>query len=119
MSQEWIVMIVAIGASMVVVCIVSAAVVAVTKVTSRERTKREIMAYVAEGTISPKDAAALIELSEQAEMRKKILADAAWDFNSDSYRKTLDKVFAARAQEPAAGEEPAPGARPQPAAAAE
>lgn len=59
---------------------------------SRERTRREIMAYVAEGTISPEDAARLIEIAEQAELRKKILSDASWG-GGENYRKTLDRVL--------------------------
>jgi len=60
---------------------------------SRERTRREIMAYVAEGAMSPADAARLIEISEQADLRKKIISDAGWSGNNEDYRQTLDRVL--------------------------
>jgi hypothetical protein len=89
--EENLVWVVGLGVLMIGI-VTWGAVVGVTNV-SRERTKREIMAYVAEGAISPQDAAHLIEISEQAEIRKKIISDASWSGNNDNYRKTLDRVL--------------------------
>ncbi|MCI0582596.1 MAG: hypothetical protein L0227_06820 [Chloroflexi bacterium] len=90
MNGVWII---AIVGSVAIVAIAAWAVVATSQVVSREKTRRELMAYVAGGSLSPQDAARLIELTEQSELRKKVLDAAAWDWDSDSYHKTLDKVF--------------------------
>lgn len=84
----WIVMCGVIGLGIVVWGAVAAI-----GTTSRERTRREIMAYVAEGAISPADAARLIEISEQADLRKKIISDAGWSWDNDHYRKAVEKVL--------------------------
>ena len=76
-----------------IVAIIAWAVVATAHVLAREKTRRELMAYVAEGTVSPQDAARLIELAEQSELRKKVLDTAAWDWDTESYHRALDKVF--------------------------
>ena len=72
--------------------VVWGAVVAIGTV-SRERTRREIMAYVAEGAMSPADAAKLIEISEEAEFRKKVMDDASWGGINENYTKTLERVL--------------------------
>ena len=72
--------------------VVWGAVVAIGNV-SRERTRREIMAYVAEGAMSPADAARLIEISEQADLRKKIMDDASWHGMDENYAATLERVL--------------------------
>ena len=89
--EDNLIWIVALG--VVMIGIVTWGVVVAVSSVGRERTKREIMAYVAEGAISPQDAARLIEISEQAELRKKIMDDASWGGNNDNYRKTLDRVL--------------------------
>lgn len=60
---------------------------------SRERTRREILAYVAEGAMSPADAAKLIEIAEEADFRKKVMDDASWGGINENYTKTLDRVL--------------------------
>jgi hypothetical protein len=86
--------IIVIAASAVAVAgIIAWAVVATAHVLAREKTRREIMAYIAEGTISPQDAARLIELSEESELRKKVLDTAAWDWDTESWHRAVDKVF--------------------------
>lgn len=94
MNGVWII---AIVGSVAIVAIAAWAVVATSQVVSREKTRRELMAYVAGGSLSPQDAARLIELTEQSELRKKVLDAAAWDWDSDSYRQTLERVFDAKA----------------------
>lgn len=65
---------------------------------SRERTRREIMAYVAEGAMTPADAARLIEIAEQAELRKKIMDDASWHGIDENYTATLERVLGGKPQ---------------------
>jgi hypothetical protein len=97
-------------AAVAIVAIIAWAAVATAHVLAREKTRRELMAYVAEGTISPQDAARLIELAEQSELRKKVLDTAAWDWDTESYHRALDKVFdSKRASEKP---DPAPAAAP-------
>ncbi len=89
-SGVYIIMIIA---AVAIVAIIAWAVVATAHVVAREKTRRELMAYVAEGTVTPQDAARLIELAEQSELRKKVLDTAAWDWDTESYHRALDKVF--------------------------
>lgn len=80
--------------------IVTWGVVAAISTITRERTRREIMAYVAEGTMTPADAAHLIELAEEADLRKKIISDVSWD-GDESYHKTLERILPNRSQKAA------------------
>ncbi len=89
---NWVYIIMVIGV-VAIVAIVAWAVVATAHVLAREKTRRELMAYVAEGTVSPQDAARLIELAEQSELRKKVLDTAAWEWDTESYHRALDKVL--------------------------
>ncbi len=67
--------------------------VEIANVVSRSRTRRDVLAYVAEGTISPEDAAKLIELAERADLRRKVLRTADWDSDWDRWRQTVKEVF--------------------------
>ncbi len=91
--MEDFVLIVGIMGGVAITAIIAWAVVATAQVWSRERTRRELMAYVAEGSVSPQDAAKLIELTEQADLRKKMVDVAANEWDIDSYHRTLDRVF--------------------------
>jgi hypothetical protein len=63
--------------SVAVIWIISATIFYTMKTKYREQTKRELAAYVAEGTISPDDAAKLLSADED-EIRKKIADGVAW-----------------------------------------
>ncbi|MCA9299076.1 MAG: hypothetical protein KDA28_08420 [Phycisphaerales bacterium] len=87
-----LVLIITIGA-IVGIGILAWAATEVAQILNRGRTTREIFAYVAEGAISPEDAAALVELSERADLRRKILRTANHDHDWDRWRQTVREVF--------------------------
>lgn len=79
--------------SLASVCVLAWAAVEIASISTRWRARREIMAYVAEGTMSPEDAARLIELAERADLRRKVLATADWDDDWERWRDTVREVF--------------------------
>lgn len=72
---------------------------------SRERTRRELFAYVAEGSITMADAERVLRACEMSELRKMVVEAASDDFDWDRWWATVTKVMgeaeAAREQKPA------------------
>ncbi len=68
--------------------IIAATIFYTMKTKYREQTKRELAAYVAEGTISPDDAAKLLSADED-EIRKKIADGVAWGMINAKDAKVL------------------------------
>ena len=76
-DEEKIVIVFAILGSVAVVWIIAATIYYTLERRFREQTKRELAAYVAEGTIAPDDAARLLTADDD-EVRKKIADGVAW-----------------------------------------
>jgi hypothetical protein len=55
------------GVSVAVIWVIAATIDSVFKTKSREQTRREIAAYVAEGTMTPEDAARILEAGKKME----------------------------------------------------
>ncbi|MBL9032050.1 MAG: hypothetical protein JNM80_10145 [Phycisphaerae bacterium] len=72
--------VVALGGSLIVAVtwIVAGTISKVRRVSAREESRREIAAYVAEGSISPADAKAILEAGESDPIRDKIASGVAW-----------------------------------------
>lgn len=65
------------GAVIVLVWIIAATLDSILKSKHKEETRREIAAYVAEGSISPNDATAILNAGDE-EVRKSIADGVAW-----------------------------------------
>lgn len=65
------------SSAMIIVFIACVTINSVLKSKHREESRREIAAYVAEGSISPADAAAILDAGND-EVRKKIAEGVAW-----------------------------------------
>lgn len=71
--------ILAVGASVFgIVSVIVVSVNATLRAKYREQTKREVAAYVAEGTISPQDAQAILAAGGDSEVSKSIADALAW-----------------------------------------
>lgn len=90
--SDFMIMVVGLG-GLGAVGIVAWAVVHVAHVWTRTRIRRDILAYVAEGSITPADAASLIELNERAELRRRVLNTADGDTDWDRWRETVRVIF--------------------------
>ncbi len=80
-------------ASLAALWLITSTATRITTIIARERTRRDLMAYVAEKAMTPEEAARLIELAENLEMRKQVLDVAAWDPSWESWRETVKGVM--------------------------
>lgn len=101
-------------ASIAVVCsaavllslVIAIAGVRIARTNARERTRRELFAYVAESSLTMEQAERLIALCEHSDLRREILATANHDWDWDRWRETVRNVVDSKP--PPAPVQPAP-----------
>lgn len=76
------------------VLILAIAGVKIAKSLGRERTRRELFAYVAESSLTMEQAERLIAVCEQCDIRREVLNVAHQDWDWDRWRETVAKVVA-------------------------
>lgn len=87
----------------------------VLKTRAAERTKRELFAYVAEGTITAQDAMRIIQIMEDSDLRKQLAGDAFWGQGEAGHKETMEKLLTVRAAAIDARPAPAPEKAARPA----
>jgi hypothetical protein len=83
---------VSLGAGVLAIGIIAWASVKISRSLARERTRRELFAYVAESSLTMEQAERLIALCEQCDMRREVLAVAHQDWDWDRWRATVTAV---------------------------
>ena len=88
------------GMGLIIIWVLAASVVSIHKTRSREETRREMAAYVAEGSIDPEQAQKLLQ-AETNELEKKIGDAVMWGTISAGKAESLIRAARASNADPA------------------